>query len=90
MKKLPKGVAAYSRSPVFDETSIPDALQNDHQTKAGVWGVINVQSGSLLYTIAATGETATLTPDEPGIIEPEALHHVTPVGPVSFFVEFWR
>ena len=88
--ELPENVQAYSRSPTFDETSIPDALRKDHQTKAGVWGVINVLSGQLLYTVVASGTETTLSPEVRGIIEPESLHFVRPVGPVTFYVEFWR
>lgn len=90
MTTLPENIQAYSRSPTFDESSIPDALRKDHQTKAGVWGVINILSGQLLYTVAASGAETTLSPDVPGIIEPESLHSVNPIGPVTFYVEFWR
>ncbi len=90
MKSLPGDLHAYSRTATFDETSIPAGLLKDHQTKPGVWGVINVLSGSLLYRIAATGAEYTLSPDAPGIVEPEALHNVEPLGPVTFYVEFYR
>lgn len=90
MKSLPDHVRAYSRSPTFDETTVPAGLRKDHQTKPGVWGVINVVSGSLRYVIAATGDEFSLTPDSPGVVEPEALHNVAPLGPVSFYVEFYR
>ncbi|NKB58416.1 MAG: DUF1971 domain-containing protein [Alphaproteobacteria bacterium] len=90
MKKLPATVRAYSRSPTFDETSIPDALRKNHQTKAGVWGVINVLSGELRYRVVETETETTLSPELPGIIEPKSLHAVEPLGPVSFYVEFWR
>lgn len=90
MKPLPDGVLAYSRTPTFDETTVPAGLRKDHQTKPGVWGVITILSGSLRYRIQATGEEIDLTPHRPGIVEPEALHNVEPIGPVSFFVEFYR
>jgi tellurite resistance-related uncharacterized protein len=88
--ELPDHVRAYHRTPLFDETTVPDGLRRDHRTKPGVWGVINVVSGELLYRVAATGTETTLSPGAPGIIEPELLHSVTPLGPVSFYVEFWR
>ena len=90
MTSLPDHVRAYSQSPTFDETTIPAALRRDHRTKAGVWGVITILSGSLRYRIQASGTETTLTPDNPGIVEPEALHSVEPLGPVSFYVEFYR
>lgn len=90
MKTLPGHVSAYSRSPTFDESTVPAGLRKDHQTKPGVWGMITILSGSLRYRIQATGEAIVLTPETPGIVEPEALHNVEPIGPVSFFVEFYR
>jgi len=36
MKTLPAQVQEYSRSPTFDENTVPAALRKDHQTKAGV------------------------------------------------------
>ena len=47
-------------------------------------------SGSLRYRIDPTGFETTLTPEKPGIVEPEVLHSVEPDGPVSFYVAFYR
>lgn len=90
MKTLPKTVRPYKRTPTFEETTVPAGLLREHGTKAGVWGVINVLSGALEYIIPSTGEAITLDPDTPGIIEPETIHRVKPLGPVSFHVEFHR
>jgi tellurite resistance-related uncharacterized protein len=90
MKPLPDGLAPYKRTPVFTETTVPAGLLKDHKTKAGVWGVINVTSGRLRCTIPSSGEEIELHPDLNGIVEPEVLHHVTPLGAVAFYVEFWR
>ncbi|MBT4486828.1 MAG: DUF1971 domain-containing protein [Rhodospirillaceae bacterium] len=89
-KTLPSPLKAYRRTPVFTEDTIPKGLRNEHSTKPGVWGVIHVMSGTLLYTIDATGHSQTLTSGQTGLIEPDQLHHVTPRGAVSFFVEFWK
>ncbi len=90
MKHLPSGVTAYRRTPSFDETSIPDALTKDHQTKPGVWAVITVESGELRYDITESGESHVLCPGTPGVIEPAVLHRVMPLGKTTFFVEFYR
>ncbi|MBT3307566.1 MAG: DUF1971 domain-containing protein, partial [Alphaproteobacteria bacterium] len=50
-KTLPSPLKAYRRTPVFTEDTIPKGLRNEHSTKPGVWGVIHVMSGTLLYTI---------------------------------------
>jgi tellurite resistance-related uncharacterized protein len=90
MKTLPPNLTAYRRTPTFTEANVPKGLLADHTTKAGTWGVITVESGRLDYTITGTGETVILEPGTNGIVEPEELHHVTPVGAVAFYVEFWR
>lgn len=87
---LPKGLAPYNQTPEFSEETVPAALLKDHNTKAGVWGLIHVKSGTLEYTIPSRGETMTLTPGTPGVVEPQVMHHIAPKGPVRFFVEFWR
>ena len=91
MSKLPDNVTAYKRTPTFDESTLPGALRNDHATKAGVWGLIHVESGRLSYQISDTGAAIELAAgDMTGVIEPQVRHRVTPVGHVRFYVEFYR
>lgn len=91
---LPAGLASYRRTPDFSESSVPAALLADHNTKAGTWGLIHVERGKLRYIITDPQRIATeivLTPGTPpGIVEPTIRHHVEPIGPVSFHVEFFR
>jgi tellurite resistance-related uncharacterized protein len=77
----------YRTTPVFDQDSLPDALRQDHSTKAGVWGVIRVLEGRLRFA-DADGSTM-LTPDRPGLIHPERKHRVEPVGAMRMHVEFY-
>lgn len=86
---LPTGLQYQRRTPTFTEETLPAALTKDHTTKAGVWGVIRVESGSLRFTEASSGRELDVVPGLPVIITPEVPHHVTPLGPVSFWVEFW-
>lgn len=89
--ELPEGLVPYKRTAVFDETSIPAGLRENHSTKPGVWGLIHVLSGRLRYRIdSMDGREILLDPATPGVVVPEALHHVDPDGPVRFFVEFHR
>lgn len=90
MKTLPKSVEAYHRTAVFTEDTVPASLLNEHRTKQGVWAVIHVLSGQLQYIVAESQEETLLEPGKDGIVEPTASHRVTPLGPVSFYVEFWR
>ncbi|WP_076070785.1 DUF1971 domain-containing protein [Sphingomonas montana] len=91
---LPEGAQSYKRTPSFTEETVPAGLLNDHATKDGTWGLIEVESGRLLYRVIDPRRVPSerlLTPDDPpGIVEPTIVHNVTPVGPVSFHVSFWR
>lgn len=91
---LPDGLVAYRSTPEFTLETIPSALLRDHTTKAGTWGLIHVTEGTLRYTVTdprrQTGEWVLASGDPPGVVEPTILHHVAPIGPVRFHVEFWR
>jgi tellurite resistance-related uncharacterized protein len=90
---LPDGVAAYKRTPDFNQTTVPAGLLRRHSTREGVWGIIRVLSGELLYWVEderRARRTYRITPDVPGIVEPTILHRVQPQGPVHFHVEFFR
>ncbi|MBX9828249.1 MAG: DUF1971 domain-containing protein, partial [Xanthobacteraceae bacterium] len=51
MNDLPADVEAYSRSPEFDQDTLPAALRKQHSTKAGTWALIHVLEGKLTYRI---------------------------------------
>ena len=90
MQSLPEGLQAYRSTPVFTETTVPAGLLKDHETKAGVWGVIHVVSGQLRYRIPSLGEDTVLSPEQDGIVIPQTPHSVAPLGAVEFYVAFWR
>lgn len=85
----PKGLAAYRRTPDFDGRTLPAGLRRAHSTKPGVWAKLYIEAGSLRFTDEATGIETELGPGIHPLIRPEAPHHVTPTGPVRFFVEFY-
>lgn len=89
MKSLPPHVKPYKSTPIFENETIPKGLLKDHNTKNGVWGVIHVIKGKLEYTIKDL-KTYVLTPEKQGIVEPEILHHIKPLGTVKFYVEFHK
>ena len=91
MRRLPPQLEAYKRTPEFSHETLPSGLRRSHSTKAGVWGRIVVLEGSLRYRILEPRPLELmLTPDRPGVIEPEILHEVEPAGAVRFYVEFLR
>lgn len=89
MKSLPSRVSAYKRTPDFTADTVPGGLLNQHHTKAGVWGLLHVERGSVEYVIGGS-ERHRLTPELPGVIEPEVRHHIRPAPDAVFYIEFYR
>ena len=91
MKSLPPGLVAYKRTPEFTTDTVPAGLLRQHNTKAGVWGLIVVVEGLLDYRILEPViEEICLSPTLPGVVEPEVPHEVAPRPGVRFYVEFHR
>ncbi len=86
---LPDNLVAYRRTPIFDQDSLPAALRRRHTTKDDVWGLIVILEGRLLYRLLEPPSERILDPQTPGVIKPCQAHEVEPLGPVSFFVEFY-
>lgn len=87
---LPAGIEAYSRTPLFNQATVPASLLNEHATKEGVWGVIHVVSGELVYTVPTANTEEILSPGRTGLVRPAVRHHIEPVGEVAFYIEFWK
>lgn len=79
----------YKVTPEFDAESLPEGLRREHSTKAGVWGKIQVIEGALRLRLLDTGEEMLLTPERPGIVQPQQPHFVTPEGKMRMRVEFY-
>ncbi|MBV1800360.1 DUF1971 domain-containing protein [Siccirubricoccus sp. G192] len=87
---IPAGYVPSRRTPVFTQDTVPPALLRAQETKGGAWAMIHVLEGKLRYRIETPPSESTLEPGRPGVIEPEVRHHVEPVGPVRFYLEFHR
>lgn len=79
----------YKRTPVFDQETLPKALRSEHNTKAGVWGVIRVQEGCVRLHYADKTEAIELSPERPGLVQPTQVHWVEVLGPMKMQVEFY-
>ncbi|MCW2404593.1 tellurite resistance-related uncharacterized protein [Sphingobium sp. B1D7B] len=92
--ELPFNVASYQRTPTFSEETIPDGLRKDHSTKDGTWGLVHVEEGELLFVVTDPRRPSirrVLTAAKgPGLVEPTLLHHIELLGPVRFYVEFFK
>ena len=88
---LPPGGGAYRTTPVFTEATTPPGLLRAHRTAPGVWALIRVLEGRLLYRVLDPASERVLDSSRaPGVIEPGVPHEVAPLGPVRFQVEFYR
>ena len=88
--EFPAGLQPYNRTPLFTETTIPAGFTHQHSTRAGVWGLIRVIEGRLRFRLLEPPVESILDPTHPGIVQPTQPHEVAPLGPVRFFVEFYR
>lgn len=68
----------YRSTPVFTHDTLPEALRRAHSTKAGVWGLLKVLKGSILYVIEETGERQLIHAPHSVVILPQQLHSVDP------------
>jgi tellurite resistance-related uncharacterized protein len=88
---MPSGYVAYRKTPVFTADTIPRGLLSRHSTKAGVWGRLEVLSGTLNFVLEGPGEPReVLRAGESVVIVPEVEHRVEPLGPVEFRIELYR
>lgn len=84
------GLAPYRSTPVFTAKTLPDSLRRAHSTKAGVWGLLRVLKGSLIYAIKETGERQLLRAPQAAIIVPQQIHSVEPLDNMEMLVEFYE
>ena len=81
---------AYKVTPVFDHDTLPAGLRREHQTKAGVWGLIRVLEGRLRLEYADGSPERILSPGVTGLLKPEQPHSVEPLGCMRMQVEFYE
>lgn len=80
----------YRSTPPFDEQTLPAGLRANHSTKAGVWGLIRVTEGRLRLTYVEPPSEVLLEAGQSGVVAPEQVHFVTPLGPMKMQVDFYN
>jgi tellurite resistance-related uncharacterized protein len=80
----------YRSTPVFDSETLPPALRKAHSTKAGVWGRLDVLSGTVRYVVEVDNAQSILNAGDFIIIQPQQLHHVEPIGSMQMQVSFFN
>ena len=89
--RIPSGYINYLSTKEFTEDTIPDSLLKRHNTKNGSWGKIVILEGELIYRILEPVEREMiLSPDRPGIVEPQIYHKLITCGPVRFRIDFFK
>jgi tellurite methyltransferase len=77
--EAPPELEHYKSTPEFSAKTLPKVLTRDHQTKAGVWGQINVLEGRVIYRVTSPFQTdRMLLAGDVAMIVPESLHHLEP------------
>ena len=91
MKLLPDNDNPATKNSEFDETSEPEGLLHNHQTKANVWVKIVVLEGKLKDIVhKSKDQTYVLDVNKCGEVESVVRHEVKPLGSVRFYVQFFE
>jgi tellurite resistance-related uncharacterized protein len=69
---------------------LPAGLRREYRTEPGVWGIIRVLEGRLRYQVLDPASETILEPGHPGLVQPEELHRVEPLGPMRMQIEFYN
>jgi hemoglobin len=80
----------YSTAGEFNQDTLPQALRNRHNTKAGVWGLLRVLKGEVTLVFEDPPRAIRVTPEDPCELPPQAWHHVEVTGEMRMQVEFYR
>lgn len=78
----------YKQTFRFSKEAVPPGLLRDHSPKAGVWGVIHVVYGLIIYRIGEPADEHLLKPEKPGVVESQLLHSVELSEDAELYVEF--
>jgi hemoglobin len=82
-------IAPYRSTPIFTVETLPAALRRAHSTKAGVWGLLKVLKGTIVYTVEDGGERRVVHAPGTVMILPQQLHSVEPQGEMEMQVDFY-
>lgn len=80
----------YRITPVFDQDTLPQALREEHRTKAGTWGLLRVLDGRVTLIFTGSGREMEVDPERPAPIPPEEPHKLRVEGAMRLQVEFYR
>lgn len=90
-----KPLIAYKRMPVWTKETMPELVQQKHNTKVGTWGKISILRGSLrFYQLTEEGEVISShtwqAGEEVPFVEPQAWHKVEGLTEdLEWYLEFY-
>lgn len=87
---LPPGLVPAGASRTFDESSIPEALQHEHELAAGRWGLLHVTRGEVTFVDLADHTEHNIAAPGTVVIAPGAPHKVRLTGKLECRIDFYR
>lgn len=88
---LPAAVKPYFTAGPFDETGLPAGLRETHRLKPGVWGLLELTAGDVMFCWDdGGGGQHLLSAPAQMAIPPETPHHLDVTGPLRLTVTFHR
>lgn len=86
---LPPDARCYRRIGPFDAPSIPTGLLRQHDLKPGVWGLLAIETGSILFRWDdPQGGERRLAAGDTMLVPPTVPHHLEIAGPVTLSIAF--
>jgi tellurite resistance-related uncharacterized protein len=87
---LPDDVSLVRTTPELTVETVPVGLLSAHRIAPGVWGVLRVRRGALIFVVERTGDSRRVMAGELQVVEPDVAHHVELEPDTCFVVEFYR
>lgn len=88
--RLPADLTLVRTTSEFSVGSVPAGLLRAHRVAEGVWGLLRVRDGTVVFVAEETGEARTLTPGDAQVVPPGVIHHVELDEAARFVLEFHR
>lgn len=89
--RLPGDVEPYRTIGPYDAASLPSGLRKTHRLAEGVWGLLELESGSIAFIWEGElGGAAELTAPARLVVPPQVPHRVSAEGPFSLTITFHR
>lgn len=90
--ELPEGCDAYRSLGPFTAQTVPAGLQKAHSLKAGCWGVLKIEGGSVdfVWEDVPNGSATRLEAGDSILIPPGRLHHLELDGDVTLGLTFYQ